>query len=263
MASLETWPLPTFNDLHLWFSPHSSDDIEALLQTVDGIISTEEQDRLQSFQSEAAAQRFLLGRLLLRRILGGYLNIHPGRLDIATDANGKPYLVQPAPVQFNMAHDSTDVVIAVTRDRAVGIDIAAVNRSAAVLLIAQQCFSTAEKQQIKAAGDQAELAALRFWVLKESAAKAIGGTIWESLENMSFSLCDAAIDWASAPPVGRAVDWCFNAGRYRGKYLLAVACFAEQSKSTSTTPLTLRSRVYSENGPQDEAFIPDLVSRTL
>jgi len=62
----------------------------------------------------------------LRAILAAYLRRAPGSLNLAADANGKPFLQNgdgPAPLRFNLAHADDVALVAVGWHREVGVDI--------------------------------------------------------------------------------------------------------------------------------------------
>src|SRR3546814_1156720 len=56
------------------------------------LLSTDERQRLGSITNAAAARRFLLGRILIRRGLARYLDADPRNLVIALGPHGQPVL---------------------------------------------------------------------------------------------------------------------------------------------------------------------------
>ena len=65
-------------------------------------------------------------RATLRRLLARYAGTGPGDLDFERSQNGKPALVagpgRPA-LRFNVSHSATKMLIAVTADRDLGVDV--------------------------------------------------------------------------------------------------------------------------------------------
>src|SRR3546814_18398006 len=70
------------------------------------LLSTDERQRLGSITNAAAARRFLLGRILIRRGLARYLDADPRNLVIALGPHGKPVLAHPVDgsLAFNLSH---------------------------------------------------------------------------------------------------------------------------------------------------------------
>lgn len=77
-------------------------------------ISQRPQDRERSLEAHCA----------IRRILALQLGIDPRYLEFDTTTVGKPFLARPAQnLEFNLSHPGRHGLIAVARDRSVGVDI--------------------------------------------------------------------------------------------------------------------------------------------
>lgn len=80
------------NDVHVWCAwlDQSLSSLEWLTRT----LSVDERIRAERFQFEQDRQRFIIGRGLLRTILGYYLSIESGRLHFCYGIYGKPALAE-------------------------------------------------------------------------------------------------------------------------------------------------------------------------
>ena len=87
-------------------------------------LSADERDRMGRFRLEKDRWRYLIGRGLLRSLLGRYLDVVPQALRFETMVAGKPHLAScQGELQFNLAHSGDYVLIAIADRRAVGIDV--------------------------------------------------------------------------------------------------------------------------------------------
>lgn len=227
------------------------------------LLSEEEQKRFGSFKSAAAARRFLLGRILLRRVLAKYLHTRPDRLEIGFGAGGKPLLVWPrmAGLDFNLSHDGLEAALAVARGSALGIDLVELDRADAALRISRQFFSAAESSEIEALGEERALGALRLYALKESIVKVDGNTFWQGLSDISLSIVGTRIGWISPPPGGVEADWTLALGYHRERYLLALAQRFAHGEPPSR--LEIHSYIVEKDRIEEEDFRPHLMSQNL
>ncbi len=127
------------------------------------------------------------GRLLLKKLwqenMGGELP------EIAIADRGKPYFVD-CPWHFSISHTKRRVFCALA-EVTVGIDAEEIDRNID-LRLADKILSPGEKAQFDAAEDQ-RLALLRFWVLKEAAAKLSGVGLRGYPNRTDFSLDDPRV----------------------------------------------------------------------
>ena len=106
------------------------------------ILTTDEKQRHDRMKHRLAADRFILGRILLRRVLARYLGEDPTDLKFRYGANGKPDLVNSfgMKLSFNLSNSASEIVVAVTSAPAIGIDLETMDRAGAAHRISQQIF---------------------------------------------------------------------------------------------------------------------------
>jgi len=115
----------------------------------------------------AAALAFVAGRTLLRRILG--------LVELVEPAEGKPRLAGDRGIDFNLSHAGEVVLVAVARNRRVGIDVEPVSHHRDVLAIAEAALGPDAALALQHTA--AEHRAARFscwWVRIEALCKASG-----------------------------------------------------------------------------------------
>ena len=119
-----------------------------------------------------------LARVFLRWVLGNfYLSRPPREVCWTRDVHGRPRLDPSAgcSLDFNLSHAGSHVLVAVSADDRVGIDVEARVALDATAL-ARICATEAEQRWLAAAADDAErtLRFLRLWTMKEAVLKCHG-----------------------------------------------------------------------------------------
>jgi len=124
------------------------------------------QDRERSLQAHCA----------IRRILALQLGRDPRHLEFDTTAFGKPFLTRPAQdLQFNLSHSGRHGLIAVAKDRSVGVDIEVRRPISDLLGIALQIATPREAKLLKQLPTgQVHSIFFELWTRKEAVLKALG-----------------------------------------------------------------------------------------
>ena len=135
-------------------------------------------ERAERLRVEPARLQFLFARTCLRILLSRILNLEPKLIPLTLNAYGKPQTSGSVghPLHFNLAHSRDTILIAVSRECPVGVDIEYLDRETDALEIARNFFHPSEFQEITAIED-VELrrkAFFRCWTRKEAIAKADG-----------------------------------------------------------------------------------------
>lgn len=151
----------------------------------------DERERAESITHDRARESFVLGKLLLRTLLGRELGAPPDTLAFRVGAHGKPELADPAQsgLRFNLSHSGRFVLLAMSRDWELGVDIEDRSERGAQLKILDRFFTASEKAWILAASDESEQT-LRFfktWCRKEAFIKATGNGIAQGLQSFDTS----------------------------------------------------------------------------
>src|SRR6267154_4505356 len=113
------WPAPPsvpslgLTDVQVW-----SASLESDAASWADFLSPAELDRAERFHFELHRRRFIVGRGLLRVVLGRYLRADPKQVQFVCSAHGKPELADAfasSGLRFNLAHCEDLAVLAVTR----------------------------------------------------------------------------------------------------------------------------------------------------
>jgi len=232
-TSNSTWAQPPEtlqlldDELHVWRThlDQPTPAVEALFST----LSDEERERAARFHFPGGRENYIVGRGVLRSILGRYLEIDPERLAFAYTSHGKPFLTDrfsAIPIQFNLAHSGRLVVYALVLNRDVGIDIEKNRPDFAGQRIADRFFSPREAYALRTLPkDRREEGFLNCWTRKEAYIKARGEGLSFPLDAFDVSLKpgEAAELLATQGDTGEAGRWSMFALETEPGYAAAVA----------------------------------------
>lgn len=179
-------PTLSREEVHLWRIDLTRGD------AVDfAVLSDEEIERAERFHSERDRSRFKVARAALRTILSRYANLLPDALVFCQNAYGKPFLTNPRAggLHFNLSHSRDVALLAVAREREVGIDVEFMRPDFATQEVAEHFFSSSEIATL--AGVETRLRTRAFfncWTRKEAYIKARGEGLSLALDSFDVSL---------------------------------------------------------------------------
>ena len=159
-----------------------ADAVDVWLCALDGAqpddaLSAQERERAARFVRDEDRRRWIAARASVRTLLGAYVDADPRALRFAAGPHGKPALADAAGgLRFNVSHSGDTALIAVARDREVGVDVELPRRAVDHVAIARRVLTAAEAERIAAIEDpdERERAFLRAWVRWEAVLKCRG-----------------------------------------------------------------------------------------
>jgi 4'-phosphopantetheinyl transferase len=160
------------DEIHVWHADFAEvQGTNALCR----LLEREEQDRASRFRVGASRDQFVISRAFLRLVLAGYLRIDPRDVRFQTREHGKPELKGKRELEFNLSHTDGAAALAITRARAIGIDVERVRHDVQTLDIADRFFSRTESDWLHSQ-PASKLAHSFFacWTAKEAYIKARG-----------------------------------------------------------------------------------------
>lgn len=199
MDSASLWqPPPPLLDLpsdevHVWRVCLDTPALQspAMIERLRDCLSLQEQIRADRFYFLNHRQRYIVAHAALHWVLGGYLGIAPDQVSFTSNPYGKPFLRLNGKedLEFNMSDSNGLALIAVTLERAIGVDIEYVRRDLASLQIAEKFFSHREVEILRnlIEDDRAE-AFFNCWTRKEAYLKARGRGLSLPLDQFDVSL---------------------------------------------------------------------------
>ena len=167
-----TEPTLAADQAHLWIVPLDAETADAGRPH----LSAEEKERAERYRFERDGARYAAARGALRRILARYLGCEAAAVALRYGPNGKPELAQEDAVfRFNLSHSGERALIAVTRDREVGVDIEALRPMPDAALMAERFFSAAARSAFaRLPPQERDEGFLRLWTRQEAYLKARG-----------------------------------------------------------------------------------------
>jgi 4'-phosphopantetheinyl transferase len=161
------------DEVQVWGFLLELDDTD--LPTAAHCLSEEERERADRLVSERHRQQFVAAHVALRVLLSRYCDRRPRELIFHRTSAGKPCLIEELSIRFNLSHSHGRAVIAVARDREVGVDLEKIRPEVDVVSLATRFFSVEDRSFI-ASGDPANRHErfLQAWVAREAVFKAEG-----------------------------------------------------------------------------------------
>lgn len=172
------------NFVHLWRAnlSHFIPKLNELL----ALLSPDELKRAERLISPLHKERFIIARGLLRKTLGLYLNQQGEAITFSYGAHGKPFL-HGTPLKFNLSHSDDMVVLALTIEKEIGIDIEKID-SHFKNDVAKRLFSPEEYQQLLDLSERERIPAFyRIWARKEAIIKVLGLGLYAPLKDFTVS----------------------------------------------------------------------------
>jgi len=183
----EKFPVLNHGQLHVWRGIYNEAD-----QHTGSSLSLDEQARSQRFHFDHDRGMFLYSHSLLRRLLAGYLDREPREVAYGYTKFGKPYLDQSVgkeKIEFNLSHSGDMVLIGITKDIQIGVDVEEIKPIPDLNQIAARYFSESEYSDLVTLSDSARIPAFyRCWTRKEALIKAIGEGLSMPLDSFRVSL---------------------------------------------------------------------------
>jgi 4'-phosphopantetheinyl transferase len=162
------------------FAPHRA--------TFEATLSPDEQQRAARFVVDEPRLRFIIARSALRTILAGYLDVASEVVQFAYGERGKPSLPE-SDLRFNLSHSDNIIVIAVTQNHDIGVDVEHIHHIPEMSIMARDNFSLNEQETLfKLPEQERERAFFRCWTRKEAYIKATGDGFSMPLRDFDVTL---------------------------------------------------------------------------
>lgn len=165
------------DDVHVWgvSLEAEADAVEQCRQC----LSSEELARMDRRVSETSRRHFVVAHGMLRMVLSRYSNRRPQELSFQNMPSGKPVLqgtdLIAKTIRFNLSHSHGRALIAVSKDREVGVDLEKIRADRDVVALAKRFFAPQEQELLMNVGlEEQHRTFARIWVAKEAVLKAQG-----------------------------------------------------------------------------------------
>lgn len=193
---------------------------------MDALLTDLERERIARLGLPLLRQRAALSRAWLRSVLGQLRDEAPEQVPLEISAHGKPFC-RGGPA-FNISHSEDRLVIALSTEGEVGVDIEMIRPLEDLDNLAALVFSPAEQRQLSTLHPAGRLAAFyRGWTRKEALIKAVGKGLSMPLEGFSVDLGETGDNalLGSEIPGLTTEDW----------QVLSVGCDAQASLAVAAS----------------------------
>jgi 4'-phosphopantetheinyl transferase len=166
-------------------------DVSALeVADLKKVLSPDEMERAERYRFDQHRNEFILTRAVLRIVLASYTAQSPESLSFDYSAQGKPALKNgPPDLRFNVSHTEGLAVLALVREREIGVDAERIRPQPDAQKLAKRFFSAREQLFLgKLSGDELQRAFFRCWTRKEAYIKAKGEGLSIPLHAFDVSL---------------------------------------------------------------------------
>jgi 4'-phosphopantetheinyl transferase len=189
-----TWSSPpgeptlAMDEVHLWRA--SLERCTCACEAFTHTLADDERDRAARYGCKATRNRFVIGRGLLRTVLGRYLRKAPRLVQFRVSSQGKPILSDSSPqLHFNVSHSHQLVLVAVTWRGELGIDVERVRPFANDLGLAERYFSPRECRLLRLLSPERRTEAFfHAWTRKEACLKALGVGLSYGLDRVEVTI---------------------------------------------------------------------------
>jgi 4'-phosphopantetheinyl transferase len=197
----------------------------ATVKFLESTLLEDEAQRAGRFHFEKDKSSYIIAHGCLRDILSRYLRCEPRELSFDIDEYGKPS-IKGHKLEFNLSHSGDFALIAVSRERKVGVDVERIRSDLELESMASRFFSPTEVSELAALPPkQRKLAFFNCWTRKEAYIKAQGLGLSLPLDSFDVSLTpnEPAILRATRPDAQEASCWTLFSLEVAHNYAAALA----------------------------------------
>lgn len=159
-------------------------------------LDSAERGRADRYRVVDEQTRFIITRATLRHLLGAEVGRPADDLRFGAVANGRPVLTDFPTLSFNVSHTRDRALIAMSRCRAVGVDIEYVDPTIDWQSLVDMVCSGRQRSYLLGASETSgdayseiqRTGFFRCWTVKEALLKAVGVGLIDQLSGIDFSL---------------------------------------------------------------------------
>jgi len=196
------------------------------LPFLEPCLDAQDRKRAAQFHFAEDRARYVLGRGLVRKILGHYLSQAPETIELAYTDRGRPYFPGDESMRFSLTHAHDLVAVAITANARVGIDIEYLQRKLDLEGLAERILSANDFRVFEVLPDQVRVPSFfRIWARKEAYLKATGEGITDGLKEISVSFdAEEMGTIVDARDEADARNWRMHSLTLPAEYMGCVAC---------------------------------------
>lgn len=203
---------PNSKEVTIWKLPRSSSC--HLSSILSEYLSKEEQVRAGYFKFEALKREYMIRHGLCKMLLANYLGLSPKKIQFEYNRNSKPKVKKSIndKIEFNVSHSKDWIIVAISFDAPIGVDIEYIRQNRELLQIAKSFFTRMEYELLlKLPLAERTIAFYKIWTRKEAYIKALGTGLSLSLNSFYVKSTNAESTEIYCSKTNKLLDWsCFN-----------------------------------------------------
>lgn len=225
------------SNIDLWFCNYENAKNDLLLEQYYNLMNFQERKKYDRFHFNVNRHQYLVTRALVRTVLSTYSpEISPKEWQFHTNKFGKPFIANSSLnnlLHFNISHTNKLIVLAVSKQPYIGVDVEYMKKNDKIIEIANRYFAPQELKLLLNKGIKEQACCFYdLWTLKESYIKAKGGGLSIPLNEFYFTfLNQIKINFSPTldDDCGNWQFWKFDLG---SSHKLAIATMNESQKNT-------------------------------
>ena len=190
-----------------------------------GFLSSAEKLRYDQYHPKAA-RLFLISRVLVKTVLADKLGISPHEVTLLLHPNGKPFVQGSKAVYFNLTHSADVIILAVTEEGEIGVDIEQVDREFEWMRVDSVLdLSEIEWIKEKELTDSSSVFQRFFqiWTLKEAYIKCTGEGMSRHLKKLNFHVLPEPIQFLDLTHnAQKTEEYYFESYIYESNFIFSI-----------------------------------------
>ena len=187
----------TDNEIHIWRIP-----VRPVFNGGIKLLSAAEKKRLNGFRNNHSKDTFFSSRIAMRKLFSSYLDMPVDSIQFDTRTHGKPCIhLDNDRFEFNLTHSGSLILLAVSNNVEIGIDIEAVRQVTNWKSISRKVFDQKTCSLLLKSENPADLF-VRYWTTFESRQKLFGQGVFgdhpSEAESIKTCLFDPAPGYTAA-----------------------------------------------------------------
>ena len=219
-----------------WFAlDRTVDEAAALADT----LSSEEIARAGRFGTEHLRRRWIVGRAMLRGLLGRALGVAPTAVALVRGRRGRPQLAVPT-LDFNVSHTCGMALVAIAdtphAGMRIGIDVEHRERRVNADGLSRKFLSAREQSALAPLPpEERRQGFLRLWTCKEAMSKATGDALAAPFRHLEVSESGGLV-LAAGPAPYTPAHWSLHAVAAPAGFLATLAVWQSNPADDATKP---------------------------
>lgn len=183
------------------------------------LLTPEELVKSEGFVQQDDRNRFIIGRIYLRKLIEKYLKIPAEDVLFGFLEYKKPYLLNVPNFNFNISHSGDFLIIGISQRWALGVDVEVMNTNMDLYNLIYDTMSTAEIGSILNSSAPREVF-YKHWTRKEALLKGVGIGLTDRLKEIS---CNDGLNLVPSELSSFASPWYVRSFSMENQYMVSIA----------------------------------------